>query len=131
MGGLKQAIGALVAGSLMFGSTGVAAATPAPATNQRVNPWAALAALSAGAPAATICGAAAATAAQAGGGCVLPVVDAAPPPPPPAAAPAPIAAASPGFGLNPLALGLLALVAGIGLYFAVHDGGNKSGNTPT
>jgi hypothetical protein len=44
----------------------------------------------------------------------------------------PVAAASPGVGLNPLALGLLALVAGIGLYFAVRGGGNgNNGNTPT
>lgn len=132
MAGLKKAFGALVAGSLMFSSTVVVAARPAPVAARQVNPWAALAALSAGAPAATICGgaAAAAAAAQTGAGCVLPVLDAVPPPPPPAPAPVPpIAAAGPGFGLNPLALGLLALVAGIGIYFAVR-GGDKS-NTPT
>lgn len=130
MAGLRKALGALVVSSLMFTSTAVVAANPAPRATQQVNPWAALAALSAGAPAATICGgaAAAAAAAQGGTGCVLPVLD--PPPPPPAPAPVPpIAAATPGFGLNPLALGLLALVAGIGIYFAVR-GGDKS-NTPT
>lgn len=121
MAEMKKALGALFAGSLMFSSTAAVAARPAP---QQVNPWAALAALSAGAPAATICGSAAA-AAQTGAGCVLPVMDAAPPP-----APVPVAAvpvASP--GLNPLALGLLALVAGIGIFLAVR-GGDKS-NTPT
>lgn len=128
MGELKQALGVLGAGSLMFSPTAVTAATPARIATQQVNPWAALAALSAGAPAATICGTAATTA-QAGGGCVLPVMDAAPPPPPPVPAPVPIAAAGPGVGLNPLALGLLALVAGIGLYFAVHD--SDKSNTPT
>lgn len=131
MAGLKQALGALIAGSLMFSSTAVVAATPAPIATQQVNPWAALAVLSAGAPATTICGTAAATAAQAGGGCVLPIMDAVPPPPP-AAAPVPVAAAGPGVGLNPLALGLLALVAGFGFYFAVRGGGsNNNGNTPT
>ena len=132
MAGLKKALGALAAGLLMFSSTVVVAARPTPIATQQVNPWAALAALSAGAPAATICGgaAAAAAAAQTGAGCVLPVLDAVPPPPAPAPAPVPpIAAAGPGFGLNPLALGLLALVAGIGIYFAVR-GGDKS-NTPS
>ena len=133
MAGLKRALGALVAGSLVFSSTAVVAATPARIATQQVNPWAALAALSAGAPAATICGTAAAAVAavQTSGGCVLPVIDAAPvpaAPPPPAAVP-PMAAVSPGVGLNPLALGLLALVAGIGIYFAIR-GGHKS-NTPS
>ena len=130
MAGLRQALGALVAGSLMFGSTAVVAAAPAPIATQQVNPWAVLAALNAGAPATTVCGSAAATAAQAGGGCVLPIMDAAPTPPPPVPAPVPVAAAT--SGLNPLALGLLALVAGIGLYFAVRGGGSSNnGNTPT
>ena len=139
MAEFKKAFGALIAGSMLFSSTAVAAARPAPSAAQQVNPWAALAALSAGAPAATICGgaavtaaAAAAAAAQGAGGCVLPVMDA--PAPVPVAAPAPapvppIAVAGPGFGLNPLALGLLALVAGVGIFFAVR-GGDKS-NTPT
>jgi hypothetical protein len=132
MAGLKSAFGALVAGSMLFSPAVATAARPAPPVAQQVNPWAALAALSAGAPAATMCGAAAAAAAaQTGSGCVLPVLDAAPglAPPPPAPVP-PIAAASPGFGLSPLALGLLAVVAGIGIYFAVRGGGEKSG-TPT
>lgn len=133
MAELQKALGALVAGSLMFSSTAVAAATPAPIATQQVNPWATLALLSAGAPATTICGGAAAAAAQARGGCVLPVMDAARPPPSPALAPVPpVAAVSPGAALNPLALGLLALVAGFGLYFAVRGGGSSnSGNTPT
>ena len=133
MAELQRVLSALVASSLLFSSTAVAAATLAPIATQQVNPWAALAALSAGAPATTICGHAAAAAAQARGGCVLPVVDAAPPPPPPAQAPVPpIATASPGAAVNPLALGLLALVAGFGLYFAVRgSGSSNNGNTPT
>ena len=131
MAGLRRALGALVAGSLLFTSPAVGAATAAPVSAGQVNPWAALSALSVGAPAATVCGGAvaAAAAAQSGAGCVLPVVDAASPPPPAMPAPVPVAAAGPGVGLNPLALGLLALVAGIGIFFAVR-GGDKS-NSPT
>jgi hypothetical protein len=126
---LKRTLGALVVGSLMFSSMAGASARPAPVATQQVNPWAALSALSVGAPAATICAGSAAAAAQARAGCVLPVMDVTPPPPAPASAAVPASAVRPTFGLNPLALGLLALVAGIGIFLAVRDG--NRGNTPT
>ena len=73
-------VAAMVASALVVTSTGAVAATSTPSapTTQQVNPWAALTALSAGAPAAALCGGAAAAAAAAQGpapGCVLPVVD--------------------------------------------------------
>src|SRR4051794_11827610 len=59
--GFNRVIGALIAGSMMFGSTAAVASTSlAP---QQVNPWAVLTAMSGGAPAAAVCGAAAAAAA--------------------------------------------------------------------
>jgi hypothetical protein len=61
---------------------------------------------------------------------VLPQVDAAPPvaagPPQPIPVP-PVEPAGVGLGLSPLLLGLLALAAGVGLYFALK--GNDS-NSP-
>ena len=116
-------VGVLVAGSLFISSTGAAAATTASVAPQ-VNPWAALTALSGGAPAAALCGAAAvAAAAQAAPGCVLPVADAAPvavaPPPTPVPVP-PVEPIGGGFGINPLFLALGALAAGALLYFALN-----------
>jgi hypothetical protein len=122
---VKGVIGALVAGSMMLGST-AALATPAPAP--QVDPWAVLTAMSAGAPAAAMCGsAAAATAAQPAGGCVLPVVD----PAVPVAQAAPpivpvVATEGGGFGTAPLLLGLLAIVGGIGVYLAVRNNGHPN-----
>lgn len=129
---VKGVIGVLVAGSMMLGST-AALATAAPAP--QVDPWAALTAMSGGAPAAAMCGSAAAatvaataaTAAQPTGGCVLPVLDA----PPPMAAAAPpivpvVAAEGGGFGTAPLLLGLLAIVGGIGVYLAVRNNGHPN-----
>jgi hypothetical protein len=129
---VKSVIGVLVAGSMMLGST-AALATAAPAP--QVDPWAALTAMSGGAPAAAMCGTAAAataataaaTAAQPTGGCVLPVLDA----PPPMAAAAPpivpvVAAEGGGFGTAPLLLGLLAIVGGIGVYLAVRNNGHPN-----
>jgi hypothetical protein len=85
-----------------------------------MSPWATLAGLSGGAPAAALCGAAV-TAAQAAPGCVLPVVDTPPPVaqnPPPAPIPVPpVEAAGQGFGINPLYLALVAVAAGVGIYF--------------
>lgn len=114
----KGLVAAVVASSMLVGSTGAMAAGTGSAAPQQVSPWAALTSLSAGAPAAALCGAAAAAAAanQApAGGCVLPaadapvapVADAGPPPPLPAIA-APAAA-----GAFPLiaALGVLAVAA--------------------
>ena len=130
-------LGALVAGSLFVSSTGAAAASTANAVPQ-VNPWAALTAMSGGAPAAAICGAAAvAAAAQAAPGCVLPVVDAAPvaqvtPPPTPVPVP-PVEPIGGGFGFSPLLLALGALAAGALLYFALNgsDGDDDEEPVPT
>jgi hypothetical protein len=124
--GVKSAIGACVAASLMFSSPAAAAAT---VPGQQVNPWGVLTAMSGGAPAAALCGTAvAATATQAPGGCVLPVMDAAPPPVP--AAPAPVAPVEPvaasGGGISPLVFGLLALAAAVGIYLAVHHKGHAN-----
>jgi hypothetical protein len=129
--GLKSVFGTCIAGSLMFSSTAALASAPAP----QVDPWAVLTAMSGGAPAAAMCGstaavAAAAAATQAPAGCVLPVVDAAPPPVASAAPPPPpLVAESAGAGISPLVLGLLAVAAGVGLYFAVHSGGHHA-NSP-
>lgn len=131
--GFKGVLGVCVAGSLMLGSTAASAAPAAPA--QTVDPWAVLTAMSGGAPAAAICGSAAvaAAAAQPAGGCVLPVVDT--PPPPPAAAaegpppPPPFVAAAGGGGISPLLIGLVAIVAGVGVFLAVHNNGHHP-NSP-
>ena len=128
---VKGVLGTLVAGALLFGST---VATASPATPVQANPWAVLSVMSGGASAATLCGAAAAAAAaQTQGGCVLPALDAAPPPtapqaaplPPPPAPPISAPAAGLGLGIYPLLLGLLAVAAGVGLYFAVRHHGNS------
>ena len=110
----------------MFSSTAAAASTTVPA---QPNPWGVLSAMSGGAPAAALCGAAVATAAaQNPAGCVLPAIDSPPPvaqaPAPPAPVP-PIAAPSGAFAFNPVLLGLLALAAGVGIYFAVRHHGNS------
>ena len=81
----RGAIGVLIAGSMVFSSTGAIAAGSAAPTYQP-DPWAVLSVMSGGAAALSVCGAtaasAAATAAAAqtppGGGCVLPQVDSAP-----------------------------------------------------
>lgn len=128
----KSYVGVFVAGSLMVSSTAASAAVSSAAIPQ-YSPWATLSVMSAGAPAATLCGAAAAAAAaaQAPGGCVLPQVDAAPPvaqsaPPQPIPVP-PVEPAGVGLGISPLLLGLLALAAAVGIYFAVKG---KKSNSP-
>lgn len=126
-------VAAMVASALVVTSTGAVAATSTPSapTTQQVNPWAALTALSAGAPAAALCGGAAAAAAAAQGpapGCVLPVVDQAPPP-----APAPVPAVEPagaGFGISPLILALGAIAAAALIYFLVRHH-HHNGVSPT
>lgn len=130
----RRYVGVVLAGSLLFSSTGAMAAASAPAPAQ-INPWAALTAMSGAAPAAALCGAAAAAvAAQApGAGCVLPAVDAPPPvaqsaPPPPIPVP-PVEPAS-SFVLSPLILALGALAAGALIYFLVKGKGNGSSNSP-
>ena len=118
----SRLVGALVAGSLMVSSTGAVAATTSHSVPQ-INPWAALTAMSGGAPAAALCGAAAvAAAAQAGAGCVLPVADApvAAAPPTPVPVP-PVEPVGGGFGIDPLLLALGALAVGALIYFLVHD----------
>lgn len=129
----KTYLGAFVASSLIFSSTAASAAAASSAVPQ-YSPWATLSVMSAGAPAATLCGAAAAAAAaaaQSPGGCVLPQVDAAPPvaqsaPPQPIPVP-PVEPAGVGLGISPLLLGLLALAAAAGIYFAVKG---KKSNSP-
>jgi hypothetical protein len=121
--------GFLVAGSMVFCSTAAAASTPVP---QHVAPWAALTALTGGAPAAALCGSAAVVTAQTTAtGCVLPAVDVAPPvaqsaPPPPIPVP-PVEAPAAGFGVSPLLLALVAVAAGVGLYFLLKK---KNSNSP-
>lgn len=130
----RGALGALIAGSMLFSSTG-AIASVAPASTYQLDPWAVLSVMNGGASAVAACGAAAAAvAAQApGGGCVLPQVDAAPPvaqnPPPQPIPVPPVEPASSGFGLgiSPLLLALVAIAAGVGLYFVLHK---KHANSP-
>ena len=128
-------VGVLVAGSLFVSSTGAVAATSAAAVPQ-VNPWAALTAMSGGAPAAALCGAAAVAAAAqtAAPGCVLPVVDApvaaVTPPPTPVPVP-PVEPVGGGFGIDPLLLALGALAAGALIYFVLNkDNDNDEDETP-
>jgi hypothetical protein len=117
-------VAAVLAGSMIMSSTAAVAATT-PAAPVQVSPWAALTGLTAGAPAAALCGATAAAAATQvpAGGCVLPVADAPPPlaeagPPPPMPM-APVAAPA-GFG-SPLLLALGALAVGTLIYFLVKN----------
>lgn len=131
----KRILGLCVAGSMVFGST-AAVAESQPAQPMQADPWAVLTAMSGGASAVAMCGAAAvAAAAQTPpAGCVLPVADVPPPvassaPPQPIPVP-PVEAAGGGFAFSPLLLGLLAIAAGVGLYFALrhHHNNNTSGS---
>ena len=125
--GNRAMFGALIAGSMIFSSTGAIAAA-APPTAQP-DPWAVLSVMSGGASAAALCGAAAvaavAAAAQPAAGCVLPQVDVAPaapvsgPPPTPEAIP-PVGTEGAGLGVSPLLLVLAAIAAGVGLYLILH-----------
>jgi hypothetical protein len=123
----RKMLGTLIAGSMLFGSTG-AIASVAPVSTYQPDPWAVLSVMNGGASAVAVCGtAAAAVAAQApGGGCVLPQVDAAPPvaqnPPPQPIPVPPVEPASSGLGLgiSPLLIALVAIAAGVGLYFVLH-----------
>ena len=118
---LNGLFGAVVAGSMLLGSTAAVAAAPAPV--QQPDPWAVLTAMSQGAPAAAMCGSAAAAGAQGNAGCVLPVTDA-PPPPPPAEVPPPVVGG--GGGISPLFIALIAIAAGIGIFLAVNNSGNAN-----
>jgi hypothetical protein len=122
---VRPFVGFLAASSLLVSSTGAVAASSASAIPQ-INPWAALTAMSGGAPAAALCGGAAAVAAAAqapAGGCVLPKVDAPLPPQtagPPTPVPVPpVEPAGVGFGFDPLLLALGAVAAGVLIYFLV------------
>jgi hypothetical protein len=125
------AVGVLIAGSLMFSSTGaIAAAAPAP--SYQADPWAVLSVMSGGASAMAVCGAAsaAAVAQTPGNGCVLPQVDAPPaaaanPPPQPIPVP-PVEAAGGGLGISALLLALAAIAAGVGLYLVLHHNHSNS-----
>src|SRR6476469_9366166 len=121
---------------MLFSSTGAIAAT-ASAAKAKPSAWAVLSVMSGGAAAANVCGVAAAAAvagAQPTGGCVLPQTDVPPvaqapaevPPAPLVAAPV---AAGGVLGLSPLILGLVALAAGVGLFFAVRNN-NGTSNSP-
>jgi hypothetical protein len=130
----RGAIGVLIAGSMLFSSTGAIAAASSVPTYQP-DPWAVLSVMNGGASAVAVCGAAAAaaTAAQPTTGCVLPQVDTPPlaaqtPPPQPIPVP-PVEPAGVGLGISPLLLALAAIAAGIALYLLLHHHGN--GNSPT
>ena len=131
----RSVIGVLIAGSMVFGSTGAVAAT-ASAPLYQPDPWAALSVMNGGASAAAVCGAAAAAAAaaQPTSGCVLPQVDAPPPvaqnpPPQPIPVPPVETASGAGFIGSPLLWALAAILGGVGLYVLLHNNGN--GNSPT
>ena len=119
--GLKCALGACIAGSLMASPAAGAASTAV--SVPEVNPWGVLAALSGGASAAAICGSTATAAAtQAPGGCVLPMLDNSPPITPATLPSAPaVPVARPAFAFTPLLFGLLALTGGAGSYLAVKN----------
>lgn len=128
--GLRPIAAFLAAGSLVFSSTSAVAST---ANVPQVSPWAALSAMSAGAPAAILCGAAAVTAAAqgAGTGCVLPVVDqpvaAVNTNPPPAPVPVPpVEPVGGGLGVDPLLVALGVLAAGGLAYLLLHHKNHKS-----
>ncbi len=135
---VRPFVGVLAASCLLMSSTGAVAATSANAI-PGINPWAALTAMSGGAPTAVLCGSAAAVAAAAqapAGGCVLPRVDlpaapaaSGPPPPTPVPVP-PVEVAGGGFGLDPLILGLGALAAGALVYFLVIKKNHHNDESP-
>jgi len=99
---IKAFVVSFAAGYLLVGSEASAAASAS--QPQQVNPWAALAALSGGPPAAAVCGNTAKK--LPGGGCELPMMPAATP-------------AAAGYGVTPLLLGLAAIASAAGFWFAV------------
>jgi hypothetical protein len=98
---MKAFVASLAAGCLLVGSEASAASASQP---KQVNPWAALAALSGGPPAAAVCVNPAKK--LLGGGCELPMMPASKPPPA-------------GYGVTPLLLGLAAIASAAGFWFAV------------
>jgi len=123
MSSIKPAVAFMIAGSMLVSSTGAVAATAAASVPQQIQPWAALSVLSAGAPAAALCGSAAVAAQAPATGCVLPAVDAPAPvvgPPPPTPVP-PVEPVGGGLGISPLWLALGAIAAGALLYFLLRN----------
>ena len=115
----NRAIGALIAGSLVFSSTGaIAAAAPRPA---QPDPWAVLSVMSGGAAAASVCGTA-----DSAGCAFAQDVPAQSEPPPPIPVP-PVEPASSGLGISPLLLGLIAVAVAVGAYLVLHK---KHANSP-
>ena len=123
----KSVVALVVSGSMFLSSTAAVAATVPASAPQQIAPWAALSILSAGAPAAAVCGASDTTAQAVGARCLVQAVDPAQPapavdngPPPPTPIP-PVEPPSEGLGLgvSPLLLGLVAIAAGAALYFLV------------
>lgn len=114
----KSMVGLTVAGSMFISTTGAVAASPSAISAQKIDPWAALSVLSAGAPAAALCGAAATAGQAPAPGCVLPAVDqaAVATPPPPTPVP-PVEPVGGGLGISPLWLALGALALGAAVYF--------------
>jgi hypothetical protein len=98
--------------SLVASSTAAVASTAA--SQQQVDPWVALSAMTGGAPAAALCGAAV-SAAQPAVGCVLPQGAVVPPPPPPPALAAALPVVGPEGSMWPL-FAALAAVAGLDIY---------------
>jgi len=133
MGGsrVNRLVGVIIAGSLFVSSTGAVAATSAIPASTQISPWAALTAMTGGAPAAALCGAAAVAASmQAPANCVLPVTDTPPPvaqaePPAPIPVP-PVEAAGGGLAFDPLLLGLGALAVGALAYFLLRNHNNDN-----
>lgn len=127
----KSMVGLMVAGSMFVSTTGAVAASPSAISAQKIDPWATLSVLSAGAPAAALCGAAATAGQAAAPGCVLPAVDqvavAGPPPPTPVPAVEPVGG---GLGISPLWLALGALALGAAVYFLLLDDDDDEAESP-
>jgi hypothetical protein len=126
LSGLKSVTAAAAALALCFSPTMAAAATAAPA--QSMNPLVAISVFGTQASAQQVCNpavaaaAAGAVAAQAPTGCVLPATDVPAPLPPQAVGPV---AASSGFGIAPIILGLLGIAA---LAALIASGGDDNDN---
>ena len=125
---LNRLVGVLIAGSMFVSSTGAVAATSAA---PQTNPWAALTAMTGGAPAAALCGSAALAAAQTANGCVFPAQDVAAAAGPPAPIPVPpVEPAAAGLGIDPLLLGLGALLAAGLIYLLVRNNNHHHNASP-
>jgi hypothetical protein len=140
--GFKGFVGVLIAGSMFVSSTGAVAATSS-ASLPQINPWAALAIMSGAAPVAALCNGATPVDPNVPPppgsvpGCILPATDLGVAPPPQTAGPPPPIPVPPvepagvglGLGIDPLLLGLGAVLAGVGLYFLLKKKSNNA-NSP-